>query len=117
MEKFVFEADIIVPRLEMKRHRFELTRVEMEQLLNGVLPLPGFSDITVDELRDLIRGEGEKSSYVRLQGAEQLKQQLLIRLAAEAWLNDIPWTITQSTDHGLDDPRFDKLVSAAVVDV
>ena len=109
MDKFVFEADIIVPRLEVHRHRFVLDTEAMKQLL-AATPMCMFdSSLTVTEVRDLIKKEGEISDVLKLRGDEEVREAVLTALATHAWLNDVPWTITMIQDDGMNEPRFGKL--------
>jgi hypothetical protein len=112
MEKFVFEADIIVPRLESRRHRFVLNRDAMEKFLAEMPPPLPCMNLTLQDLRDLIRNDGEYMNVLKLKGDSESREFLLRDVAAQVWLNDIPWTVTQSTDVGQGDPRFGRLVAA-----
>jgi|JI10StandDraft_1071094.scaffolds.fasta_scaffold1654697_2 hypothetical protein len=114
MENFVFEADIIVPRLESHRHRFVVDQHAMEKFLAEMSPpLPGFN-LTLDDVRDLIRNDGQFMGVLHLKGRADQRDFMLRSVAAQVWLNDMPWTITQSADEGQDDPRFGRFVSASV---
>jgi hypothetical protein len=117
MDNFVFEADIIVPRLESRRHKFVLSVDEMAGLLGRIPTLEIGATLTVDELQHLVRNDGEISSVLRLMGDSETRDHVLRTVAAHAWLDDIPWTVTQSTDEGWGDPRFGKLVRAYMEDL
>jgi hypothetical protein len=110
MENFVFEADIIVPRLEARRHRFVLSVDDMAALLGQIPPLVMGASYSVDELQHLVCNDGEISNVLKLKGDNETRDHVLKTLAAHAWLYDVPWTITESTDAGFEDPRFGKLV-------
>lgn len=114
MENFVFEADIIVPRLEYRRHRFVLDRDAMENFLANMPPPLPWVNLTLDDLRDLIQNDGEYMSVLKLQGNGETREFLLRAVAGQIWLHDIPWTIIESVDNGQDDPRFGRLVSARI---
>lgn len=112
MENFVFEADIIVPRLESRRHRFVLDREAMEAVIAAIPPAELGLILNVEELRELICKTGKLANVLKLKGDSTARDYILKTVAAHAWLNDIPWTITQTTGAGQDDPRFDRLVNA-----
>jgi hypothetical protein len=114
MNKFVFEADIIVPRMELKRHRFELDWQQMEQLLAQSGPVNLHGALSAADVCELIDGKGEFVTKAVLDIGSDARARILRSVAAQAWLNDIPWTITQCSAYGTDDPRFDKLVSATM---
>lgn len=114
MEQFVFEADIIVPRLESRRHRFVLDRDGMEKFLAEMPPPLPWVNLTLDDLRDLIQKDGEFMNVLKLKGDSESREFLLQAVAAQIWLHDIPWTITQSVDDGQADPRFGRFVSARI---
>ena len=108
----MFEADIVVPRLELQRHRFVLAPDAMAKLIADITPHALDVSITLDDLQGLIRKDGELMNVLKLKGDDTTREYILKTLAAHAWLNDVPWTITQSSDEGLDDPRFGKFVRA-----
>lgn len=112
MDRFVFEADVIVPRLESHRHRFVLDQETMKAVIASIPTAELGLTLNADELQGLIRNDGELANVLKLKGDLTTREHILKTVAAHAWLNDIPWTITQSTDAGQDDPRFDRLVAA-----
>jgi hypothetical protein len=112
MVNFVLEADIVVPRLESHRHRFVLDRETMERVIAAIPSTELGLTLNAEELRGLICNDGELANVLKLKGDVTTREYILKTVAAHAWLNDIPWTIIQTTDAGQDDPRFDRLVGA-----
>lgn len=114
MEKIVFEIDVVQPRREVHRCKFELDKQQVEQLLNPIdAAIYGFEG-TVDELIDLVTNSGAVSTVIALKGEQESAQQYVRNFAAKAWLNDLPWQVTNITDDGVDDARFGGLVDAYV---
>lgn len=112
MTKFVFEAEIIVPHYECQTHRFALDGAEMEALMAKIPPLTLGIALTLEELQDLIQKDGQLSGVLKLKGDKDTREHVLKTLAAHAWLNDIPWTVTASRDDGIGDSRFGRLLDA-----
>lgn len=114
MEKFVFELDIVQPRREVHRCKFELDMEQVEKLLNpGMAAAFGFSG-TVEELKDLMSKTGAVSTAVALAGAQHSVNQYVRHVAAQAWLNDLPWQVTKEHEEGVYVASVGDLIEAYV---
>lgn len=115
MERFVFETDIIVPRLELHRHRYEIDFDTMRQLLAGLRD--GINELGIDEqeLKQLLTDEGEISTVVAMTGKQDVVRRLIDSLARSAWLNDLPWKLDQAEGYGIDEARFKECVRAYIM--
>ena len=115
MRRFVFETDVIVPHLELRRQRYELSMNEMRALLKVVQPSDNELHVTAEELDDLLSNTGQMSSYVAMADRGSAVKKLVAALSKAAWEDDLPWKLDQAEGYGIGDERFDKCVRAYVM--
>jgi len=115
MEKFVFENDIVVPKLSLVRCRYEITLEKLRELLDGLPPEQNTMNVTAEDLRDYLNNTGEFATAVKLQGTASAVNKLLDTLAQSAWLSDLPWKVDQVEGFGIGDEKFHKCVRAYIM--
>jgi hypothetical protein len=115
MRRFVFEADIIVPRLELHRQRYEISMEDMRRLLGMVPAADNELHVTAEDLDDLLTNTGEMSNFVRMSARHEAVRKLLTALAKTAWENDLPWELDQAEGYGIGDERFHEYVRAYIM--
>jgi hypothetical protein len=115
MRRFVFEADIIVPRLELHRQRYEISMEDMRRLLDMVPAADNELHVTAEDLDDLLTNTGEISTYVSMSARQDAVRKLLTALSKVAWENDLPWKLDQAEGYGIGDERFHECVRAYIM--
>lgn len=115
MRRFVFETDIIVPRLELRRQRYELSMNDMRALLQAISAADNELNVTAEEMDDLLTNAGTIATYVETAGRGAAVRKLVDALSKAAWENELPWKLDQAEGYGIEDERFHECVRAYIM--